>query len=95
MDFHLLILLLLIGKFIHFIRGLSPKYYVSIIRAVIVIFPYIEQFDIPKSPYGFDFFFRKINGASKENVEIVVKNIIFRTTNLFFCIENNRHSMYI
>jgi hypothetical protein len=61
-------------KFTSFLDDLASKYYDSLLKAIIVVFPFTDaSVDIPKSPYGFDFFLRRIPNLTREGVEFFVK----------------------
>lgn len=65
-------------NFINIIKGVPLSFYDSLIRALLIIFPY-ELPDLPKSPYGWDFFARKIQATvkSQDSIDAIVRTRFF------------------
>ncbi|KAJ3102961.1 hypothetical protein HDU97_000200 [Phlyctochytrium planicorne] len=57
-------------NFLEIIKILPNNYYDSFIRSLLLVVPH-DVPDVPKSPYGWDVFSRKINNLFKQPIEVI------------------------
>ncbi|KAI8848959.1 hypothetical protein BC829DRAFT_443421 [Chytridium lagenaria] len=58
------------SEFLDLIKIVPNNYYDSLIRSLLLVVPH-EVPDIPKSPYGWDIFSKKVTNLSKQPVEVI------------------------